>query len=505
MVERTILGETNIMHTMTRLLQWTFRGLRLSARWAAVGLALTALILLANIKWQPVHAQSTCAAELGTGKPPLEIDPSVGPGTCGFLQFSWRAFLAMNWPPLPVAPNNTSARARGLPDRTKVIGKISTGDNETVWEQYQPNWYLFSPNNPPPGSPNNPPPAPVNGESFAAWNQNARLPAACGPQNLPSGAKILSALSKFDPMPGVTQATSQPLIDQAGHYARYEIRLSYETFHYINKNQFYLKSAQTPTTVFDFPKQVGNVPGAIFVKAAWKVLTQAERDSHRFHETRAWMFTPASTNVQSTCVGPVQVGLVGLHIVQKTEQFPKQLWATFEHVDNAPADPANPGTQSRWSFFNPQSSKPENAAPSCPSSVSGPCKDWQPTSTHLTDLTGGPTQIKRVNPMRDSPNQPALDQINESMRQVLRQVNSNSRWQFYRLIDAQWERADTSTGFFPPTNVANVTMETYTHLNPSTNSCMQCHDRARGANTSLKSDMSFELRLGWDPVVLPNQ
>jgi hypothetical protein len=450
------------------------------------------LLLLGMLRWLPLQAQSDCTITLGNGKPPLEVDPSVGPGTCGFLQFSWQAFFAMNWPALAFDPSNASKQARGLPDPARIIGQTANGDNETVWEQYQPNWYLFAPNNPPPPT--------VNGESFAAWNQDAALPAACGPRQLAPGTKMLSALSKFDAMPGVTQATGQPLLDQEGHYARYEIRLSYETFNYINKNQFYRKSAQTPTTIFDFPTQAGDAPGAIFVKAAWKVLSQAERDSQRFHTANAWMFTPGApnSNVESTCVGPVPVGLVGLHIVQKTVNFPMQIWATFEQIDNAPADPANPNTQPHWSFFNAQSNKPKNQKPQCPTTPTTPCNDWQPTSTHLDDATGGPTQAERITPIPRSQNQPALDQINASAHAALRQVNPKSVWQFYRLVEAQWQKAGTSTGFFPPTHVANLTMETYSQAN----SCMNCHKNAKGTNNVL-SDMSFELRLAWDPVVLP--
>jgi hypothetical protein len=460
-------------------------------RLIVLAICILSLVIARGSRPIPVSAQATCTVALGDGTSPLEVDPSRGPGTCGFLQFSWQAFLAMNWPPLAIAPANTSQQSRGLPDHANKIGQ--NGDNPTVWEQYQPNWYLFSPNNPPPAA--------VDSDSFAAWNQHAALPASCGPKNLTAGSKILSSLSKFDPMPGVVQASGQPLIDQDGYYARYEIRLSYQTFNYINKNQFYRKSAQLPATTFAFPVQSGPAPGAIFVKAAWKVLSPAERASNRFHKANAWMFTPGASgsSVGTTCVGPVDVGLVGLHIVQKTAQFPQQIWATFEHVDNAPADPAHPGTQTHWSFFDAaQSSKPDNQQPTCPSPAGNSC-DWQPTSAHVSDATGGPTKAVRKNPIPSSQNQPALDQINESARVAFRQISAQSVWQFYKLVEAQWQRPDTPTGFFPPTNVANLTMETYSQPN----SCMACHKFARGAN-NVPSDMSFELRLAWDPVVIPN-
>jgi hypothetical protein len=445
---------------------------------------------VAVLQRMPLRAQAVCGVTLGDGTPPLEIAINEDPAHCGFLQFSWRAFFAMNWPARPVNATSNTQVARGVPDPNKKIGQDDR--DPIVWEQYQPNWYLFAPQNPPPPA--------VNGESFAAWNQNAALPAACGPSNPAPGTKILSSISKFDPMPGVGQAFTKPLIDQNGYYARYEIRLNYPAFNYINRNQYYLASAQTPTTTFAFPAQTANAPGAIFLKAAWKVLSQAERDSHRFHTARAWLFTPQTrASVGSTCVGPVEVGLVGLHIVQKTANFGKQIWATFEQVDNAPADPANPGAGTRWSFADPPSTtaQNENKQPVCPSGSGSDC-DWQPTSNHLNDGTGGPTRAVRKNPIPASPNneQKALDQVNESARLALRQVNPQSVWQFYKLVEAQWP---AGAGFFPAGRVANLTMETYSQAD----SCMRCHSTAKGVNNTTPSDMSFELALAWKPTVVP--
>lgn len=130
-------------------------------------------------RWDALDAQQTCTVGVGDGTPPREVVINEMPAHCGFLQFSWQAFMAMNWPALPISPGDTTQRARGLPDRTRQIGQDDS--DETVWEQFQPNWYLFAPNNPPPAS--------VNGDSWAAWNQHAALPAACGPKNLPPGTK----------------------------------------------------------------------------------------------------------------------------------------------------------------------------------------------------------------------------------------------------------------------------------------------------------------------------
>jgi hypothetical protein len=455
---------------------------------ALLGGALVAA-LAAIAPWTGVQAQPTCGlSSLGDGAPPLEVD-IVGPGTCGFLQFAWKGFLAMNWPAQDIRPAEGSAIARGLPDRKLVIGQAD--EKTTVWEQYQPNWYLFAANNAPPAAT---PPLPAPGsQSFVAWNQHADLPAKCGPPVAKAGAsapKILSSLSKVDDMPGVGQAFTAPLIDQRGYYVRYEIRFNYPTFHYINANHYYLESAQQGQ-IFELPKQQGSTPGAILLKAAWKVLSDEERNSRRFHEAGAFLFTPGNGAVPAECTGPVPVGLVGLHIVQKTANFPDQIWSTFEHVDNVPDDPATAPPGKRWSFFDPASTATPNTKPQCPIPGMSPC-DWQPASSHTTALTG-PTQVRRVNKVATSPNQPALNQINEAVRAALVKVNPNSVWQFYRLVEAQWR--DPTGDFFPPRRVANITMETYKQAD----SCMACHENATAADNTTTADFTFELKLAWKP------
>lgn len=461
--------------------------------------------------------QQTCTAIQPSslkGQRPLEVNTSTGPGTCGFMQFSWQDFLALSWPPLPIDPNNTTSQARGVPDGSQLPGQ--SGDNPTVWEQDQPNWYLFQPNNPPPVA--------VNGNSYGAWNQYATLPSACGPQKTPP-PRILSSLSKFDAMPGVSQAFSAPIIDQNGYYARYEIVLDYPAFNYVNSNQFYLLSSVTNFASnnpggFSFPVQSGNIPGATFIKASWKTLSAAEINSGRFHTAQAFLFTPAASGLNPTCAGPVTVGLVGLHIVHKTTDFGNYIWETFEQVDNTPADPSNPGPTppQGWSFYNPSSSTTPNTMPNCPNGnpISSSC-DFQPTSSHLNDKTGGPTQIVRLNPIPKSPNQQALSQINSAMQSALKAINPNSVWQYYELVDAQWQTTSppqtcaNATSFFPTGSapsgfVANATMETYHQAGSSGSSCMTCHKGATspfGGQTKVCSDLTFELTLAWQQTQLP--
>ena len=46
------------------------------------------------------------------------------------------------------------------------------------------------------------------------------------------------------------------------------------------------------------------------------------------------------------------LGLVGLHIVMKTAQFPQWLWATFEQMNNAPDQATGPVNDTIYNFFS---------------------------------------------------------------------------------------------------------------------------------------------------------
>src|SRR5262249_19719021 len=77
--------------------------------------------------------------------------------------------------------------------------------------------------------------------------------------------------------------------------------------------------------------------GALDVKAAWMDMKNVS-NPERYYTRPALALDPATL----TC-SPIIVGLVGLHIVQKTPSRPQWIWSSFEHVDNVP--PALEGAQ----------------------------------------------------------------------------------------------------------------------------------------------------------------
>jgi hypothetical protein len=69
---------------------------------------------------------------------------------------------------------------------------------------------------------------------------------------------------------------------------------------------------------------------ALDVKSAWIDMTNVPNPG-RYYKRAAFVFDPA----KNTC-SQIIVGLVALHIVQKTDSRPQWIWSTFEQMDLVP-------------------------------------------------------------------------------------------------------------------------------------------------------------------------
>src|SRR6185503_10028948 len=69
--------------------------------------------------------------------------------------------------------------------------------------------------------------------------------------------------------------------------------------------------------------------GAMMIKAAWRDMTGVpQADWNRYYVVNAQVYDPKT----GQCAAK-PAGLVGLHIVQKLDDFPEWVWSTFEQVD----------------------------------------------------------------------------------------------------------------------------------------------------------------------------
>jgi hypothetical protein len=349
-----------------------------------------------------------------------------------FDDYSWRAFLGLVWP--------AKTGERGMPDAT---AKLSDTGRPLVFETFKADWEIFQP----------------QGAAPAAWNTvGGSNP--CKLDNVSSDDLVLAAFSKFDNLgqAGFGPPLVGPLVAQNRTYLRYQTAFNKIEFDQIDKDKLYLRSNLQGSREFQ--------PGAIDIKAAWIDMTGIAHPE-RFYTREAHLLDLAS----ETC-SKAKVGLVGLHIVQKTPSRPQWIWSSFEQVDNVLEDDSQPpatlsaGDNVAMPGKNPYNFPPDIQVPA-------------------------PFNVDRLKPINAD-----TKKTNEIYRKML--AEAGVPWQFYKLVVTQWplsigdpSKDGKPTNTFPgkftdQTSFANLTMETFDQKSIATG-CMNCHNTTRETTDFLWS------------------
>jgi len=380
-------------------------------------------------------------------KRPLDEDGFDDQGSEGgnrpfFDDFSWRAFVALNWPAV--------VNVRGKADAAKKFGDTA---DRVVWESWK-------------GGPEIVPP---DGTDPTKWDAPLGKRAA------------LVRVNKFADFRqagfGVAEA---PLIDQRKKYVRFELAVNEVKFNEIFNKQYFKKdtlnaaAAAAPGGKVEFPT------GSIEVKAAWRELPDDPKILARFYWRDADVVDWTDDGKEK--LTRTKVGLVGLHIVTKTKQRANWIWSTFEHEDNvvSTSDGLNPPsfsaapTGSKWVFPGPS-----------------PPKDWETKIKPMKPLPEfDSVEVNRKLDLSQFPDTEAINLRYRGHPQV-----RNTVWARYKLVRTQWPIKAPGTPLdgkpSPKADVANVTMETYRQ----TVTCMACHEQA------TKSRFVYFLELRVDPAV----
>jgi hypothetical protein len=370
---------------------------------------------------------------------------------------AWDSFIALNWP----APN--PIKERGVPDRENVIGGFSymtEGGKKTmpsgpvVWETYKDSDDIYL----------DPPVKP------APFDAAERIPPQCliqAKENPAAARRTLVRTAKISDVliAGDKEADGNRLVDQNGQNVWYEVKLNRVYYNYVVDNGFYDSRKQVGAQIaFPASSNTTDRSATVKVKAAWKVMggpgSKQPDDASRFYTTDALVFDPATKRCDTR-----RLGLVGLHIVVKTDQLPQWMWATFEQVDNAPTQGQTIPSGAKYNFFNPGCTD---------------CKVNQPPAKG----SNTPTQVMRVIPLNDN-----AAQKTAIYQAALKTLRLDNVWQFYRLVDAQWAGKGVPIGTpSQPPFLANTTLETYMQGPQQPNGCINCHGKFAG-----KKDLDFQL------------
>lgn len=399
-----------------------------------------------------VPAVQTCPTP-PTVSPQIPTDVCIPAGFSGnpiafFDDYSWRTFIAVVWPALN--------GQRGMPDTSKTVGTMGV---PRVFETYKATWEVF----------HNDGSAPDPWESYGAPSVNP-----CN-QSLGFGDLALASFSKFSDLgqAGIGSLVG-PLMAQNNTWARFQTGLNEVEFDQITANNWYLRANLPPAG-----QSLHFNDGALDVKSAWMDMTGVAHPE-RYYTRQVFLMDPNT----GTC-SPKTVGLVGLHIVQKTPSRPQWIWSTFEQIDNVPpVQSGSPGSNLNNG----------NAAMKMPATnpfTLDPLPSPMPT----------PFNVTRVKPINSS---------TQGTNAVYQKALAGTPWQFYQLVMTQWPivpnsptTPGTPNNTFPgtagsSTAFSNVTMETFDQGSIRT-SCMACHNV-----TMAKSDFLWVLNDHAFPPNVPN-
>lgn len=383
---------------------------------------------------------STCLASItaAAATVPADACPRFGEFQSDVDVFAWNSFVALNWP--------ADLATCGADTSQSILG----GTGPRVWESYTLDSNLF-----------------VDSGSPAAWCAPETTAALRGPREFGLVRKASS-----DDFPEIAEAVGGVLTDQNGRFVRYEIRVNQDEYNYIVTNDLWQKSGQAGKTI-DFPQGPSDDPsrcgaepcgpvGAMEVKSAWKVLSAEEIAGGRFYTTEGIVFNDEQGS-PSPGANPVTLGLVGLHILHKTESQSKWFWSTFEHVDNTTS-----------SFFDP-------SCTDCPANQQTASKPYTELGSDGQPLNQG-VQVVRTNPIATT------DSAAPPLSAYYQGLLAGTVWANYELISTQWATGGAPAG--TPAVLANTTLETFIQADSS---CMGCHG---SATTAVGTNADFSFLLG---------
>lgn len=373
---------------------------------------------------------------INASQPPADVcvpDGFQGNPIAFFDDYSWRAFIAMVWP--------AAQGQRGVPDAGEVVG---TGSGALVFETFKADWEVFQP----------------DGHAPSPWSEFGGVPANPCQTDVPTPGvndMILASITKFQNLgqAGFGKLVG-PIVAQNKTYVRYITSFNELEFNQILNGQWYLRE--------NLKKGVSFSNGSIDVKTSWIDMANVPKPG-RFYTRKAWLMDLTTGRCSETTVG-----LVGMHIVQKTASRPQWIWSSFEHIDNVPqTSPPNIGPTT----FNNAAGQP------------------MPTSNPIP-FPPPETPPPPFNVIRFKPINPSTVQTNAAYRDALR----GTVWANYQLVMTQWPiKAGDSTvpgsapNTFPGTinsssSFANTSMETF-EQRFVTSGCMACHNFTRAGTDFL--------------------
>lgn len=388
--------------------------------------------------------------------------------------FAWQSFIALTWPASPTVA--------GEPDRNRAVAEWGKPGDLTpmTFGTYISAEDVFTDN------------------GTKEWgSDHAKLMNT----NAKDGKSVRSIISmhKFNDDEVIKeffQATGGTpwLTDQKGNLIWYEKKMNHAEYAYIKDNKLYDPIHQKQVAK---DKGIWLPNGAIEVKASWREIPKGDYEKLKNRYKIITALVPKSVKIKDGKVvtngsEEKMLGLVGLHIIQKTPAMPQFHWATFEHEDLAPE--TNISTSDvDWLLYNPEHYQDKtNVSPNIE-----------------TDQLDTPIQVLK-SPVA-APQQDAV-LLNQYVKSQIKKVSPKSVFQHYKLVGSQWPSsavsdADNNTftplknGGKTPMVLTNVSLETYAQGI----SCLECHvgagNKYEKHGKEYASDYSFLFKMAKEQII----
>jgi hypothetical protein len=377
------------------------------------GLASCLVVLAVFLLLPSAVAAGGCSAPSNwfTGVPDV---PNFTPATtCQFQQWSWQTLLAL----------------------------LATGPTQPVARYFT--WDLPKP------------------DMYDLYCQSVCQTTASMPKNpCPGGDPNQEVLTATD-QPGYLGAKSSgTLIDQARNKVYITSHINGNWLQFVTDQKLY-----DPLALLSANPRSAFPAGVFEIKTSWRLadgLSPAERANYYITNACIALNPPATQQAE--------VALVGFHVTGGTTDHPELIWATFEHVSNAPDCDETPIAASPiggpWSFYDGKAhcrTHPEL------------CN--QPNSSSI--MPPPPINVCRKYPFGGADLAVAL-QIDQLNRDVHARLPLGSVLQFYDLVGSLWAKDPQPMGI-PTLNLqapagspqlSNTTLETF----KQNVSCFGCHN-----------------------------
>ena len=295
----------------------------------------------------------------------------------------------------------------------------------------------------------------------------------------------------------VFQAISNGIVvDQNGRPLYYGLHMNDAFVTFVKKNNL-----TTPDGIGNASKTLMFEPGCVEFKSSWRVVGEEEDTSNvitRMATLPTLVMTDNKLMIDADHPRDEKVALVGLHVVGVAKGHPEFIWATFEHLKNAPDLPVDlinisrtdPSTKPAWDA--PVTDKSWTFCPKDTHAIQ--CNVQNNDPDHPVQLNADKQTLSPVTPIfrhyafgGDNPR--GVVSMNASVHEKLPAGDVRKN---YEMIGAVWlDRPldrDGEPGTFVEghpfgdellagaTKLSSSTMETFTQNTNSQRNCFGCHD-----------------------------